>query len=1160
MTYLPHDRIRVFVSSRLGECETERTEARHVIDSLGHQPVMFEGAGARPHAPRSVYLHGLDESQIFVGIYREGYGYIADGMEISGLEDEYRYAKSRGIPQLLYVFRGGQMEPRLKALVDGFTRPDVTVSYFGDSSALSDRIRIDLITLVSEYFRRGTSSAQSSPIDPGVIAEALVPATRRLRRKNVEGQVETHLETNPVVLLNGPLGSGKTVFLSTLSSSRKWAFVECGEKAPQEVLGEAANAVRRLLELPATAFLLPRDAQAALQAAWKASQSVTLVLDDVRNTEALDQVRSATPVSNTHRLIVASRTDIPLAGTVYEFPPLDLEETREFVKMNRNEPLLAGELVEIHGASKGNPLYLRYYLAGRRGDYATDLAEYETRVWRSLSASAQEVLSYLAWADRPLSLADLAHLVTGSTGSAEELANVIESANSLLVESNGAYSVFHPHATTTIRDLTCRSRPRLQFYIERLSKWFIDIRDYVSAFRALNSSGTETSASLLEMAGQQAVVKGDFRRAVEILDAQIKLAKAAGDKGRERDLMLYLAHVVSLSGSVDQALEMIDEAADIPAQTEPPFDVSELKATIGALGKGDRQAFEQLLAKKDDYCKSGKLWDAARLSVDLSVFYARQNEPRKGADESEFAMRVFKENEDDYGFRIARGNYLSAISAMPGNVTETDTLIKEIEAETAEDPRQRALLCNVLGRRARERSDTAGAKAYAREAIEIGRDIGDNTIVCNNLMNLGNAYRDEANWESAIAQYEAADKLARESELVLAEAAAQNLLAAVFNRRGDGERALHHANYAISVARGVSSRIVANATENLAEAYELVHKVDEARDTWVRYAGLEIERTKEIEAGSGGFVRAAALMANEGDVPGYLTAFRRLYDIQPPKHDELSPGEHLLGYLPDLFRKVSLGCSFEAAVYHARLLFADIPLAMVRRAYMVAIRQVFGEVASDADALKRLRIALALSMAVPHDALRLPDLVDVGKVISRRYSNVSFRPGWDGAAHWTMELTFGRPVLMTVSQVDDRPDVSLVTLCLILVLVAFSPDIFEEVLSGLPPQRDAVNVQVFNFNEGRELLSLEQMGLTSAPTGCAVTRATDVGNDAGVPIFVVTSETLTKEWLVGSGRGNEGQALFAKVLVEVVVHLQRGEIQPESLYPKIVHVISKTIV
>ena len=66
MTYLSTDKIRVFVSSRLGECKGERMGARQAVESLGHEAVMFEAAGARPYAPRTVYLKGVEESQVFV--------------------------------------------------------------------------------------------------------------------------------------------------------------------------------------------------------------------------------------------------------------------------------------------------------------------------------------------------------------------------------------------------------------------------------------------------------------------------------------------------------------------------------------------------------------------------------------------------------------------------------------------------------------------------------------------------------------------------------------------------------------------------------------------------------------------------------------------------------------------------------------------------------------------------------------------------------------------------------------------------------------------------------------------------------------------------------------------------------------------------------------
>jgi hypothetical protein len=64
-----HDqRLRVFVSSTLGELEAERGAARAAIEQLRLHPVMFE-SGARPHPAKAVYRAFLGQSDVFVGIY-----------------------------------------------------------------------------------------------------------------------------------------------------------------------------------------------------------------------------------------------------------------------------------------------------------------------------------------------------------------------------------------------------------------------------------------------------------------------------------------------------------------------------------------------------------------------------------------------------------------------------------------------------------------------------------------------------------------------------------------------------------------------------------------------------------------------------------------------------------------------------------------------------------------------------------------------------------------------------------------------------------------------------------------------------------------------------------------------------------------------------------
>ena len=81
----PDQRVRVFVSSTLDELAPERAAAREAITQLRLTPVLFE-SGARPYPPRELYRAYLAQSDIFIGLYWQRYGWVAPGMQISGLE------------------------------------------------------------------------------------------------------------------------------------------------------------------------------------------------------------------------------------------------------------------------------------------------------------------------------------------------------------------------------------------------------------------------------------------------------------------------------------------------------------------------------------------------------------------------------------------------------------------------------------------------------------------------------------------------------------------------------------------------------------------------------------------------------------------------------------------------------------------------------------------------------------------------------------------------------------------------------------------------------------------------------------------------------------------------------------------------------------------
>src|SRR4051795_11015107 len=147
----PDQRLRVFVSSTLAELSPERAAVARAISALHLTPVLFE-LGARPHPPRELYRAYLMQSDIFVGLYWERYGWIGPGMDISGLEDEFRL--SHAIPRLLYVKTPApDREPRLTSMIEELQSTG-TDSYrsFRTTRELGRLVRDDLELLLSERF------------------------------------------------------------------------------------------------------------------------------------------------------------------------------------------------------------------------------------------------------------------------------------------------------------------------------------------------------------------------------------------------------------------------------------------------------------------------------------------------------------------------------------------------------------------------------------------------------------------------------------------------------------------------------------------------------------------------------------------------------------------------------------------------------------------------------------------------------------------------------------------------------------------------------------------------------------------------------------------------------------------------------------------------
>ena len=192
----PDQRIRVFVSSTLRELADERRAARAAIERLRLAPVMFE-LGARPHPPRELYRSYLEQSDVFVGIYGESYGWVAPDEEISGLEDEYNLAPRVDAEAHLHQGDRDHREERLTGPHRPHPAPTITRAYL----PFDDRRRARRSGSPTTSRRCSPSASTSREPDAAPAAPPIaprMPVALHARRIGREADIEPSSSCSPM--------------------------------------------------------------------------------------------------------------------------------------------------------------------------------------------------------------------------------------------------------------------------------------------------------------------------------------------------------------------------------------------------------------------------------------------------------------------------------------------------------------------------------------------------------------------------------------------------------------------------------------------------------------------------------------------------------------------------------------------------------------------------------------------------------------------------------------------------------------------------------------------------------------------------------------------------------------------------------------------------
>lgn len=317
-------------------------------------PVMFE-LGARPHPPRALYRSYLAQSDVFVGIYWQRYGWVAPDMEISGLEDEF--VLSAGMPRLIYLKRPApDMEPRLKEMLSRLEGED-SASYkpFTDGAELHDLLLDDLAVLLTERFDIGragdgqaASASRSRPLTN------LPAATSSfLGRDDALVDLRTAITTEGVRLLTltGPGGTGKTRLALEAAAEQLRTFqhgVFFVDLSAERDPDAAFAAVARTLEVAPGADGSPLDALIS----DLRERSILLVLDNLEQVTSVGPgvVRLLEQCPNL-KIIATSREPLRVRPErVFQVPPLLLPAAEQLFTERASAVSPGFDASDVHDA------------------------------------------------------------------------------------------------------------------------------------------------------------------------------------------------------------------------------------------------------------------------------------------------------------------------------------------------------------------------------------------------------------------------------------------------------------------------------------------------------------------------------------------------------------------------------------------------------------------------------------------------------------------------------------------------------------------------------------------------------------------------------------------------------------------------------------------
>lgn len=1163
MTAWPSPRVAVFVSSTIGECAEERAAARSAIESIKCEPILFEAIGARPHPARVTYMEGLGRAQICVIIWKESYGWIDPAINISGIEDEFRIARERHLDLLVYIKAdAANRDARVKDLVDE-ARTFVTTHSYKDAAELQDQISSDITSLLSQAFLDRTTRRAERLLDPAAILVGSMPLGMiAVERPALERSLEQSVQIHTRTWLVGAAGAGKTILLSQWAARRSASYVNARGLSLRQLLSAATAALSKASVMPEALSL--DEAANGLRKVWDAHARWPLVVDDPSSVADLlgifDDLGDA---GGAVRVILGAReAGEPATANTVRVPGLTSAEAAEVISRLPNA--IGANLAMVPARSGGVlPLDIRKQAAARS---APQYLVFDDVEGVTPDPKTRELLAFIVASPEPLTLEELGGL-TSSEETAVQLDDHLAALSFLLVDDGLGFRPVHDEIANDLRNSLAR-RPALRKFVSlRLAQFFAKARRYLPAFALYQDFDPKRALRMAYRAAAQASMEGRFAVALRPMEFIVSERRKSGQRLELVTSLIALSQAYEIVGNKAASTATNEEAEKLASE----LDDADLKQAVAdqklvrrvrhELRPEDLAALAEI---RQRYKAEGRVFESARLANEEGAILISVGQEAKAIPVLREAREDFLKLEDRYGVYVATRNLIASLNMQKGGQNDAEELLRTLEEGLSDGARvrERAWMCNILARRYRLDGRLDDAVAVAREAIEIGRKIGDPYLVALNRIGLGNALREKGELDAALEEFQLSGKEAQAISRTEIDGLASRLASSVLLEKVEHVAPYLHpelynqaetfATYVIGLLSGsIAEMQAAQAYDCRGDARWGLGRKGDARFDWAMAARIFLQLDPD-DALSQLNTLARNLDLEEQPIEAMRVMLSTLPEVIQPAVDD--PWPLLISMLGEGIEK---GHPRGAGVY------ATLALKLMQHRldseYEVGLwLRILTLALENRNPPDDGRMAFVLSAFLAHthqrnlSVIQLTALTDLtlGRAEAIHFHSV------DGELQTTFNIGPDNNVLMVVNDLDNTPATRFAVAALVSFFAGFRKEIDRDFLSV--PLENGLYIRCSIVDVSKAPDDIQKMFEADQSAAVSISmqrRAVGQPHD----ILVACRSNIQERCQGDMLRGTELQLLYGQVLRALLAVALGGDIESEVLRPKIVRLIRQTI-